>query len=74
MLCVVVRVLCDIRRASGISDYLLSNLPPSDGKTKPLSPTIKSSVVPAQPDAPPKKPSKQAADIVTDMETKCTCG
>ena len=43
----------DIRRASGISDNLLSNLPPSYGKAKPLPPF--NSVVPAQPDAPPKK-------------------
>ena len=48
----------DIRRASGICDYLLRNLPPSYGKAKPLSPTTNSFVVPAQPDAPPKKTIK----------------
>ena len=65
---------CDIRRASDIGDYLLSKLLPGDGKAKPLPPF--NSVVPAdtsQPDAPPTKTSKQAADIVTDVEDNCFC-
>ena len=63
---------CDIRRASDIGDYLLSKLLPGDGKAKPLPPF--NSVVPAdtsQPDAPPTKTSKQAADIGTDVEAEC---
>ena len=62
----------DIRRASDIGDYLLSKLLPGDGKAKPLPPF--NSVVPAdtsQPDAPPTKTSKQAADIGTDVEAEC---
>ena len=58
----------DIRRASGISDYLLSNLPPGDGKAKPLSPTNSDMCRLSR--TCHQKNHQKGSDIVTDVEAK----